>query len=216
MKVAHVSDTDTLFPTLPAEAELVVHSGDLFPDLLSSSISKKQNFQLNWLKRKAEDFKLWLDGRPLLFTSGNHDWISPVETLSQAGIQAYEITNRTLEFAGHIWYGFPYIPFIYGDWNFETTSDQMGQEIDKLAKIILEKEVDILVSHAPIANILDEFNGNHYGITQMANMFNYILPQDKWPKAYLCGHIHDFGGKIINHENMIISNAATKVNLLEL
>lgn len=220
MLYSHVSDTHGFFPDLPKEAEIIIHSGDLCPNMTRGHRETEVKFQSEWVKRNALTFKDWIGDRPFLFCMGNHDFTPYVcRTLREVGIDAIDITSTKIERDGIKYYGFPFIPYIDGEWNGECFVDQMQREVRRL-KDELESGIDILVAHAPIAGILDSFNGNHYGNCQMADMFNYRLDRKFWPKAYLCGHIHlndlDQKNRMSELDGMIISNAATKVNFLEI
>jgi hypothetical protein len=68
-----------------------------------------------------EKFKEWIGEVPFLFVLGNHDFISPehVETqLCANEIKAINLTNKLVNFEGDKFYGFPYVPYINGNFNY--------------------------------------------------------------------------------------------------
>lgn len=215
MKYVHVSDTHGYFPTLPTEGKIVIHSGDLCPNKTRGHRETEVKYQSEWVKKNALTFKDWIGDRPFLFCMGNHDFTPYVcRILREVGIDAVDITSTRYVRDGVRYYGFPFIPYIEGEWNGEMFPSQMQREVDHLQEE-LEKGVDILVAHAPIANILDcEGVNEHWGISHMANMFSYKLDEKNWPKAYLCGHVHGNHGTT-HLDKMLISNAATTVHLVE-
>lgn len=224
MKLTHLSDTHGYFPTLPKNKNLVVHTGDILPNkakanFIGRTIDKmaEREFQRHWLIAKADTYRIWLDGRTMLFTRGNHDFSPLIEPiLKDAGCKVIDLTNKLVQFEDNWFYGFPYIPFCGGEWNFELQEKEM---IDEVNKIPWDK-IDILAAHAPIAGILDisvdEYMApTHYGIGPMNTIFSYKLRDTEYPKAYLCGHIHSCHG-VESLGSMIVSNAATIVRELEI
>lgn len=215
MLTSHVSDTHGYFPDLHKEAEIIIHSGDLCPNKTRGNRSIEIPYQSEWVKGNAKTFKDWIGDRPFLLSYGNHDFSPYIcRILQLEGINAINITNTKVTLNGVRYFGFPHIPYIEGEWNCESTVPQMQKEIRRL-KDELESGIDILVAHSPIAGILD-LNSDYErcGNRQMADLFNYMLDDKFWPKAYLCGHIHQDHG-ISSLGDMIISNAATTVNLIE-
>ncbi len=238
MKILHFSDCHgfrhrqesgeiiSLFPTIKEEFDIVVCSGDFFPNLHWGANRKKElvkeeiEYQNKWFISQLKPFKQFIQNKPFLWSSGNHDWAEPVSILNKNGIEAYDLDNKVIEFAGFSWYGFPFIPMIQNNWNFERDSNDMRKEIQKFIDRLKYANkfdgLDILVAHSPIANILDldEGRGGHLGNSHMANALSYQFL--KKPRAYLCGHIHAQGHKIEMLDEMIVSNAATSWNIIEL
>lgn len=228
MLICHVSDTHSFFPTIPAEAELIVHSGDLCPNLTRGNREIEVPYQTEWLREKAATFKDWIGNRPFLFTRGNHDFVPNLcEILQEYEINAIDLTSRKVTVAGIRFYGFPFIPFIDGEWNGECTSEQMSREVNHL-KIQLIDGLDVLVAHAPPYGILDaDFVirtenqeivpawANRFGNRQLTNLFSYDLEDRYFPKYLLCGHVHESYGRA-EFFGMQVSNAATRVHLMDI
>ena len=212
MKLVHVSDTHSLFPKLP-EGDVIVHTGDLCPNATRGKREIEVPFQAGWVRGNITRFKEWIGARPFLFVQGNHDFTPNVcDILVENGIDAHDISNKKLTVGGLTYYGFPFVPYIAGEWNWEVHGDQMQREIRRLRDILEENPVDILCCHAPIYGILDMYY-THCGNLHMADLFNYGLAREKWPKVYLHGHIHEANGETTLDE-MRISNAATTVHLI--
>lgn len=216
MQIAHVSDSHGLiWPEIPDESELVIHSGDGLPNMTRGNIPVEIKFQSEWVENHVEKYKKWLKGKPLIYCQGNHCFISPVEILSKHGIECLDVTNNLIYFKGKSFYGFPFINYIDGEWNHERQLPEMAQEMHKLKDVLLNQKLDCLIAHAPIAGILDLEDGCRYGNTLMANMLNYELDKEQWPKAYCCGHVHA-SHNVIKLDSMTISNAATVAHLIEI
>lgn len=215
MLIGHVSDTHGSFPDIAKNVDVIVHSGDLCPNKTRGHRETELKFQSEWIKRNIPIFKEWIGDRPFLYCMGNHDYNPYVcRTLRDNGIEAIDITLKKYTLDGVRYYGFPFIPYIVGEWNFECIADQMQREI-RILKDELISGIDILVAHAPIAGILDKnTNGEHCGNNQMADLFNYTIDSSLWPRMYLHGHLHESNGFSVL-EDMFISNAATVVNLIE-
>jgi len=125
-----------------------------------------------------------------LFVPGNHDRLvqyCPDETVKQMKDRGITILGSLPIDNPHIYtlenglkvLGLPFVtnlPY----WAFNRTE----QQIEDYLKDI--EPVDIVVSHSPLAGILD---GRHYGV---AAYWSY-LDKNK-PKIWICGHVHESYG----------------------
>lgn len=217
MKFIAVSDTHSTFPILPRNAEFIVHCGDLLPNFKNASREDEWHLQRKWIENRIQIFKEWLDGRPLIYVSGNHDFYTEMwYDLTFNQIECHCINDKFLDFKGIKFYGFPWIPFIHGGFNFEATDDQMKDKLNHVHhKFLMHGMPDIFVAHSAIANVLDEsIDGRGFGSTHIANMITYNW-RDNLPKWYLHGHIHYSHG-IADIFNMKVCNSATNPYLLEI
>lgn len=213
----HASDTHgVIWPEISDESDFVIHSGDGLPNYRRENVKKEEEikFQSEWVENNIDNYRKWLKGKPFFYCSGNHCFISPVDILKEAGINAVDITNKIYNHEGITLFGFPYINYIDGEWNYECYLDEMDKHIRRLKDVLIDNKVDILVAHSPMANLLD-WEKRHYGITLMANMFIYELEEKYWPKLYCHGHVHGSGNQTAKLGSMIVSNAAMSMNLLE-
>ncbi len=238
MLIAHCSDTHGYWPTIPKDCEVVIHTGDGIPNQTRGNRPIEYQYQTNWVRKNIENYKEWLGGRPLIYQMGNHCFISPVPILVEAGIDATDITFDKHTYKSVRMIGFPYIPYICGEWNFERTPDEMSREIRKLKDQLLvwtesgSEGVDILCTHCPPYGVLDSdivirdgksiinTYGNKWGNIQLTNLLNYgieeLIPNlDQRPKYLLCGHCHEHNS-ITEEFGMLISNAATTVHKIEI
>lgn len=226
----HISDNHSTLPKLPGTDEMVVCSGDFFPNSTRGVVEVEETYQTQWLIENLPAIKKWIGNRTFLFCAGNHDFIDPCEILQKEGIRAISITNRLKQHNGITFYGFPYIPWIGGEWNYECHVPDMINQVAKL-KLALSRGVDVLVTHCPPYGILDanfvirDDNrlvvprwAEHCGNRILTNLLSYELdniPKELRPKYLLCGHIHE------NHGwsevfGITISQAATKTHLVEI
>lgn len=172
MIIQHISDTHGFIPELTGE--VIIHSGELYPNICNT-----KEKQINWIKGMAFN-------KPMIFCAGNHDYHIPEQVI--------DITNKLIDYKGFSIYGFPYIPYIEGDFNYELRISDMKEAVREIPK------VDILVSHAPLKHILDNGMGNSV-------LLNHLMYNDLMPKYFLCGHIHESSGTS-QFKDTIISNAA--------
>jgi Icc-related predicted phosphoesterase len=227
MKILHFSDNHGQFDDISnKEFDVVVCSGDFFPNknwgpLQNSRMHQEEiKFQTGWLKDRIPFMKEWLQNKPFLFCSGNHDFINPCAILQENGIKAIDLDNNVVEYGGLTWYGFPYIPMIQGFWNKECGSQYLKEETDKFVKRLEDANkfdaLDVLVSHCPLYGILDECFGEHCGNQHMNNVLAYRF--NKLPKLMCFGHIHNSWGcdTFGEEDEMFISNAATGYRILEI
>jgi len=220
MKFCHVSDSHGYFPDLRGDFDFVVHSGDLFPNsnngrYINKSRDKKQReieFQRSWIRRKSDTIHKWLRSKPLLYCAGNHDFFNPCDLLNELGVETIDLTNKSVEYAGYRWYGFPYVNFLVGEWNWELDKNELWQKTQWMMNKI-SGDTDILVAHDPIYGILDESWGEHIGNNFIQDALTY---RETAIKLYLHGHCHESPGFIRMEElDLSVSNAAYAPRIIE-
>lgn len=214
MKICHTSDTHGTFPSLAADCTVVVHSGDMLPNMSRGLVDVEVKFQTAWVEKNIEQYKSWLGDRTLLFSSGNHDFIDPTVILRRFGLKAINLDLRHFEHAGITFLGFPFVPYIRGEWNFECDSDVMSRRIRRLKDFLLEKRVDVLVAHCPPRGCLDIVENIREGNNQLTWLLDYGLEDDKYIPAWiLSGHFHECVGEA-ETDFYKVSNAACVVRNL--
>lgn len=220
----------SIFPKIKEDFDIFVMSGDFLPNKIWGPNKKKadlkieKKYQEYWVETNAKGIKEMIKDKPFLFSSGNHDFINPCEILIKHGVNAIDLDNKVVDFMGYTFYGFPYIPAMDQNWNFERDSQEMRNEvinmIDRLKTAKKFDSLDILVAHCPLYGILDRVYAENIGNTHMNTFLEYQLP--KLPKAYFCGHDHQCGGNYAyfsrgtEADTMFISNAATKIRIYDL
>lgn len=220
LRICHVSDTHGVLPVLYGRFDCVVHSGDFFPnsEYVFESKHSEMVFQLEWLRNCAPIIKEWLQGRPLFLTFGNHDFLDAnliIEVLVKYGVNAHLLHDQYVEFKGFTFYGFPYVPFISGKWNYERELPEMQIEVDRMVNDLNKRKADILVCHSPLYNALDLTIANQkMGSTILSEALSYKINNDNLPSHFLCGHCHE-GNGITMRNGILISNAATTQHILE-
>lgn len=217
-----MSDTHARFPNLSRENfQAIIHTGDIFPDPISlHDLDNPSAYQIHWLENHLEDFKKMSDGKPFFFVEGNHDFIPAnyvQQILNDAGIEAYSLEEKIVNYDGINFYGLPFVPYIDGSFNHERHPADMAIHIDKMAAALNKTYVDIIAAHAPPNGCLDlTFSqNNRFGNSAMNVGLDYKINKDMLPSHYLCGHIHSSHG-IAMRNGMLISNAATVFHLLEI
>lgn len=217
MRVAHISDTHGTFPEIPEDVDLIVHSGDFLPNKTRGLRDIEPKYQRNWLGHKKEQLRAWIGKRKFVICKGNHDFFGPLgQALRNFGIDAYDITNSWLELDGLTFYGFPYIPYIIGEWNYEAVYVDMVKKVQEFHREIVEKKgmPKILVAHSPLAGFFDTIDFREVGNAALSRYFMYDVP-DRLPEWFMCGHIHYRGG-IDVWNGMKISQAACRIHLMQI
>jgi Icc-related predicted phosphoesterase len=207
MKILHFSDSHgNLHPgilELAGEVDVVVCSGDLMPNgRFRADRGMNQIMQPEWLTSKNTVRFFQSLKKPLLFCSGNHDFVDPCPILSTYGVDAVNLDGKLATVQGVRFYGFPWIPYIQGEWAFEATPTEMHQRIRSI-----EWPLDVLVSHAPIVDQLSSKgkNGHSFGNVALFNHVSYEV--EATPKAVLSGHCHGASG-LVTVGGCQMSNAA--------
>ena len=226
MKILHISDWHGDMSLDSGDSDIIVCSGDLLPNrslgqrdrdsqVGKASLAAEKNYQTAWVLKNIEKFKSLIGAKPFLFCPGNHDFINPVPLLKDAGLNAIDLENKREEVLGFSFYGFPYINYIVGEWQYELIPTELAA---KTQEIPLET-IDVLVAHCPPYGFLDMAGGHKFGNSALSGRLYYGC--EKWPRMILCGHLHPSFG-IIELPNggerghCIISNAATGARMLEL
>ncbi len=203
LRICHVSDLHGYFIPLPKEFDVLVFSGDFFkfnqrkPNYGPERRREEIEFQTNWTRFNLPNIKKWLDGRPIVWCSGNHDFINPCQILNDNGIEAIDIDEKVVEYKGLVWYGFPYVRYLIGEWNWELDPQHWRNECQNIVKRLKEAKsldkLDVLVAHSPPEGIVDmtDYNGR-VGNPHMNAVINYAL--QKTLPLYCCGHIHQAYG----------------------
>lgn len=208
-RILHISDTHGGLPTLRGEFDVVVHSGDFLPNRSFGHRVVEETFQCAWIENNAARLRAWLDDKPLLLTHGNHDFVDAAPILRSLGIDAHCLDNRKHTFNGISFYGFPYVPYFRGVWNFECTQ----HELEVRTETMDLEGVDVLVAHSPIYGLLDRnAEGTRCGSKPMRRFLESSAHVPSW---YLCGHIHEAAGYKRWKRDIDVSNAACDQRVID-
>lgn len=227
IRILHISDNHSLFVDFwklknidPDSIDCVIHSGDFLPNWSRGIRAIEEPRQSGWIIANIDKIAEWTRNKPFLFCPGNHDYVNPVPILKSAGLNAIDLyTNKdedelpiAADFMGYRIYGSPWVPRWTGEWNYELDHDKEGFAVAEVIGI----QPDIIVSHAPIRGVLDRNeHGERCGSFEWANQLRDAEANGYLPKAFLCGHIHPSNG-VVGWKSMIVSNAATTANVLEI
>jgi len=213
MKILHISDWHGQFLFPDEQCDVIVSSGDMLPIFARNNIVYNISAQKYWIRNNISRFKNLIGDSKFLSCSGNHDFVSLASELVKYNIDAVDLDTTWIKYEGISFAGFPYIPYIIGEWNFELVDDDLRKKTNKF----LDKcsGTDILVMHCPPYGILDELDKftKIGGNVHLTNSLFYRM--EMLPKALCCGHFHlNYGITKIN--NILFSNAATTYNVLEI
>lgn len=208
MKIYHLSDTHGWGfwdNPLPPDTDVIVHTGDLLPNVTRGIVDKEVYFQTDWINRFVEPIKRWLADRPLIYVPGNHDYIELADFLP-----ATRADLTPVQVAGLQWIGFREIPYIAGEWAGEVQAPEMAAIISDIfdGETGLSAPGDILLCHSPPSNIFDSPPNNphiHYGIPALTTALQFRPHRFR---AVLFGHVHQNSYSQITINNTIYSNAA--------
>lgn len=164
---------------LPAEADMIIHSGDM---------------SMRGYEFEIEDFLKWYSKLPYkykILISGNHDFLFENQrTIAQELLAKYPdiiyLESSGVVIEGIKIYGEPRQPWFH-DWAFNVFR---GEDIKKYWDAIPD-DVNILVTHGPPFGILDMcMNGDVVGCEDLLNRIKDL----KELKLCQFGHIHEAAG----------------------
>jgi Icc-related predicted phosphoesterase len=177
-----------------------LEGGDIL--LLGGDYTKRDELK-EW-----RDFFDWLNDQSYthkVLIAGNHDNFLEQCAPSSLGRELCEdytkdlhyIIDEAIEIEGIKIYGTPWTPSFEG-MNPDCKAFTCDSENELMKKFkSIPKNIDILVSHGPPLNLLDRVGSLNVGSLSLA--VNVIISN---PKYFLCGHIHENGGKKEICDNM--------------
>lgn len=232
LKIVHVSDMHGHIPSRwvldGVNPDLIVLSGDLFPNRTRGVRDIEESFQSGWLRGTEyhrvnalysghlTPLERWLDflgDVPVISVGGNHDYTVLTDHLK--GFRGNALTHDLIvdgdiSLSGMLFVGLSLIPYINGEWNNET----MPTDLRHATYDVFDKNPDVIVSHSPPSGILS----GPYGSDVLTNCLSY---REHKVKAVLFGHAHEDGGNTLVESlngdvQTIFSNAACSVNIVEI
>lgn len=171
------------------EGDILIHAGDM---------------TLDGKKREIVAFAEWFSQHPhphKVAIAGNHDWgfqkdrAASERILEKAGILYLRDSGEKI--GGLNFWGSPWQPWFY-DWAFNLPR---GFIIRKKWDLIPEG-TDVLITHGPPANILDECP-EPVGCEDLREVLGRVKP-----KLHVFGHIHE-GYGFLEHLGTLYVNAST-------
>jgi Icc-related predicted phosphoesterase len=184
MKIVVISDThgshrDVLLP----EGDILIHAGDIVNSLEDN---------LEQQRDKVKDLDVWFEQQKaqnkykrIFCIAGNHDF--PFSRMPFATLKnATYLQNESVEYDGVTFHGSPnQLPF-YGEFGLsEGELERVYSKVDK---------VDVLITHGPPFDILDEPYAPHYKNAGSKALLNLV--ERVKPKLHCFGHIHYSYGQI--------------------
>lgn len=227
MRAVHFSDLHGQFYPLP-EADIYICTGDMllnFPTVFKSSIGfhrviipekeyklQTEHFINEYADGKFRDKFLKTSDAPVICLRGNHDFVN---LHGLFGGEVYEIHTPldTFDILGKRFGGFRGIPYIAGEWADELHEPDLRDLTDKLSY-----DLDVVVTHAPPLNVMDEFDGMKLGIPSLSGYATkWLINNNEDRELTMCfGHIHGQGPATQKKGVVTFSNAATGYNILEI
>ena len=216
--ICHASDWHGHWYELPP-ADLYIFTGDMLPNFphLTRNFRIKEyneiNRQTTWIRDLANaepgGLRRFLGNpdAPVALVRGNHDFIDIGRFFGGEYFEVTPYAGECKEFCGLRIGGFRGIPPIGGYWSDEIT------QVERAARIRdMPGDLDVIICHPPPKGILACI----WGCVELRTKVDLWEMFDNGPKLICFGHIHEEGGKVIERENIIYSNASLKHNIIEL
>lgn len=211
MRIVHFSDVHGTIPNLP-EADLYICTGDVLPNTklcLWPNKEPEMQIQDNWIDTHKEDWANAFASKeaPLIIVRGNHDFVDLQPLFDKRQSWSYEFTEKPSMFDFNGWHigGFRGVPPINDIWADEISENAIDFRLRHLSNL------DILLTHGPGFQLLDE--GYHYGSKAIRD---FVKDPANAGLHHFFGHCHGDGGNTFDDGHCFFSNAATKVNVLDI
>ncbi len=189
MQITLISDTHGFHNQLQLDGgDLLIHAGDV-----TSRGSEIEVVQfLEWFKNQKYTYKI--------FIAGNHDWFfekgSAHYIQSLIPKEVIYLNDSGIRIDGFTIWGSPIQPTFF-NWAFNRNR---GEEIDKHWQLI-PKNTDILITHGPPFEILDQtMRSEKVGCEMLIKKVNEIQPN-----LHVFGHIHEGYGMIENETTTFVN-----------
>lgn len=199
MIVGHFSDLHGKYTLLTENAikpDLWISTGDFFPNRTRGTRPVEIPYQDMYFRRKADELVTALMGVPVVVVDGNHDFVRLAPLLREFGVDAHDVADGSVELFGLTFSGFPHIPYIEGEWNYE--AHEVKEEIDR----VWGENPDVLITHAPASGIL----ASAYGWPALTNALFYRTHKIR---HHFFGHVHEYGGQTQQEGGITFVNSAT-------
>lgn len=183
----------SLFSRFLQNGDLLLLGGDY------DCVDKKSaELLMKFIEFEAKRHKLGV-----VFIGGNHDthleqFGHELQTKEYTSKKIYYLDNQSLDLDGLKIHGVPNIAVLSKQAPPEYLGfSKLEPEFEQLLKTNpLPEELDILLTHSPMRNILDVGIGS----IALTNAFNKLLYK---PKIHICGHVHrKFGHELITYEKI--------------
>lgn len=212
MLVKVISDThgDLPSPELLSGADVIIHAGDLCPNISYNDKLWDSDFQYQWIKEKFLPWKNQIQSNKFLFVPGNHDTVFEQASYKRQIKLLFENNNinvlidDAITINGIKFYGTPWIVPVAG-WSFCARENSMIT-----LREIIPDDTNILISHTPPYGILDEIE--HYGCKALLKRLDTLEKL----KYLICGHCHEDGGKFQVFNNIKIINASCNIMSIQI
>jgi len=192
LKITFISDTHNKHNKIKIlESDILIHAGDATG---RGSVQEVASF-LNWFEQQPAKHKIYV--------AGNHDFLLEKDPLLSKMLLSEHpsiiyLQDSMIEIMGLKIYGSPHQPFFH-NWAFNKNESQLKDIWSNIPD-----EVDILVTHGPPLNILDETeDGDRVGCNWLRKA---VLERIK-PRVHHFGHIHE-GYGTMQIDNTIFVNSS--------
>ena len=195
MRIVLTSDTHKPFDEdMIPDGDVFIHCGDL----MYSGLPDEWPGVLASLAALPHKVKLLVPGNHD-FHIQNYQGVATAE-LRRAGVGLLGLNNPIINVNDINILGIPFVTGLPG-WAFNREEDWLFEYLTQFN----DKDIDIVISHAPVYNILDAVNPEALRWRDQAHVGGWAT--NRWynqktrkPKVWACGHIHESYGRHLTDE----------------
>lgn len=200
MKIDCISDLHGHYPKLEG-GDLLIVAGDLTS---RDTVTQLYNFY-NWLWNQ--------NYKKIVYIAGNHD--NNIEYISYGCESVVYLCDSGTQFEGLKLWGSPWTPNFKG-MNPHCKAFGLDTEEELAAKwALIPDDTNILITHSPPYGILDHVEKYCYGNSRDYDILScgsktlreHVMQRIK-PAVHVFGHIHEWGGKIVDNVTTKFINAS--------
>lgn len=195
VKVVAISDLHGHLPQIP-KCDILLIAGDLGPP--TNSYHNAGKFAIKWIMHSFNNWLKSIPAKHIVGIAGNHDFVANDFPHLMNSLHWNYLCDTNIKLMGLLIHGSPYTPSFH-DWAFQHEDERLYLNWKHISI-----HTDILVTHSPPRNILDQNYQNHpCGSNSLRDRVSQIQPT-----LHVFGHIHEQNNQVATIGNTTYANVS--------